>query len=60
MVSNTIAEDHSSEYEYQKALSLYMVILHNFRGLVDIYLHMMNVILLAKMGKRFSATIPLT
>ena len=36
MVAKTvITEEHSSEYEFQNALFLYMGIIHNFHDLVD-------------------------
>ena len=60
MVGKTISEERSSESELCNALSMFMSIIHNFRGLVDTYLSMMNVILLAKLGQHVSATIPLT
>ena len=37
-----------------------MIILHNFRGLVDTYLTMINEIVFAKLGQNVSSAIPLT
>jgi len=60
MVAKTVAEERSSESECRKALSLYMSILHNCRGLVDAYVPMMNDIALAKLGQQVSAENPST
>eukprot|EP00566_Odontella_aurita_P002311 CAMPEP_0113571984 /NCGR_PEP_ID=MMETSP0015_2-20120614/25852_1 /TAXON_ID=2838 /ORGANISM="Odontella" /LENGTH=1096 /DNA_ID=CAMNT_0000474985 /DNA_START=725 /DNA_END=4015 /DNA_ORIENTATION=+ /assembly_acc=CAM_ASM_000160 len=60
MVAKTVAEERSSEPECRKALSLYMSVLHNCRGLVDAYLPMMNDIALAKLGQQVNAEVPLT
>eukprot|EP00957_Ditylum_brightwellii_P041539 3145926-Ditylum_brightwellii.AAC.1 len=60
IVAKTVAEERSSESESRKALSLYMSILHNCRGQVDLYLPMMNDIALAKLGQQVTAEIPLT
>jgi len=60
MVAKTVAEERSSESECRKALSLYMSILHNCRGLVDTYVPMMNDIVLAKLGQQVNADVPLT
>ena len=37
-----------------------MSILHNCRSLVEIYIHMMNDIVLAKLGQQINADVPLT
>ena len=60
MVANTVAEERPSEYELRNALSLYIITLQNFRGLVYTYLTMMNDILLAKLGHNVSVSTPLT
>ena len=60
MMTKTIAKDNSSVSEYQKSLSLHMIILHNFRGLVDTYFTMMTDIMSAKMGQHVSAATNLT
>ena len=60
MAAKTAAEERSSESEYQKALSLYMRIIHSCRGLVDTYVPMMNYIVLSKLGHQVNADVPLT
>ena len=35
MVAKTVTEERSSKYECRKSLSLYMIIIHNYRGFVD-------------------------
>ena len=60
MVANTVTEEWSSNYEFRKALSLYMSILHNCRGFVDTYLPIINNMMLVKLWEYVSTTIPLT
>ena len=55
MVAKTFAEERSYESEYRKALSVYMSILQNCRGLVVTYVPMMNNIMLAKLGQQSSS-----
>ena len=59
-VAKTATEERSYESDFRNALSLYMIILHNCRGIFDTYLPMMNDIVLAKLGHHVSAAIPLT
>ena len=60
MLVKNVTEERSSGSEFQNTLSLYMSILHNFRGLFETYLPSMNIILLDRLGKNVSAEIPLT
>ena len=60
MAAKIVAEDCYSKYECQKAISLYMIILHNFRGVVDTHLPVIKKIMLAKLGHHDSTAIPLT
>ena len=60
MVAKTFAEECSYESEYRKALSVYMSILQNCRGLVVTYVPMMNNIMLDKLGQQVNADVPLT
>ena len=60
IVAKNSIEERYSESELHNALSLYIIILHKCRNLVDIYLTMMNNIVLAKLKHHFTAAIPLT
>uniref|UniRef100_A0A7S3QJN0 Importin N-terminal domain-containing protein n=1 Tax=Chaetoceros debilis TaxID=122233 RepID=A0A7S3QJN0_9STRA len=53
-------DDPSSDYEMRKALSLYMSLLLNCKGMLDNYLPSINDIVLAKLAEKVSAEIPLT
>ena len=59
-VAKTVSEERSSESECRKSLPLYMSILHNFRGLVDTYVPMINDIVLANLGQQVNSDVPLT
>ena len=60
MATKTLAKERSSNYECRKYLLLYMIIMHNYNGLVDTYLPTMNNIVLDNMGQHGSAAIPIT
>ena len=59
MVDKNITKDCSSKSESQKVLLLYMIILQNCHGLVNIYLIMMKDNLLENMGQHVNAVTPL-
>ena len=60
IVSKTIQEDRSSECEARKALSLYMSLLLNCKGMLDTYLPMINDHIIAKLSEQAGAETPLT
>ena len=60
MVASTVAKERFSESEFRNSLLFHMGVLHNYHGLVGIYLPMMNNIVLANLGQHVSAVIPLT
>jgi len=60
MVTKTLAEDRTSEGEVRKAISLYLSILHNCRGMVDGYLSAINDVVLKKLAQQLNAETPLT
>jgi hypothetical protein len=60
MVAKTVTNDRASESECRYALSLFMSILHNCPGKIDICVPLMNEIALGKLGQQVNAEIPLT
>jgi hypothetical protein len=60
IVSKTLQEDRASESEARKALSLYMSLLLNCKGMLDSYLPMINDHVLTFMGKQAAAETPTT
>jgi len=60
IVSKTVEEEHSSESEARKALTLYMSVLHNCVGRVDEYLPTINKVTLNKLGQQVNNDVPLT
>ena len=60
MVSKTVAEERSSYSVFRKSLLLCTIIIHNYCGLIDTYLPIMNVILLTNLGQNVGSTISLT
>jgi hypothetical protein len=60
IVTKTIQEDRASECEARKALSLYMSLLLNCKGMLDNYLPMMNDHILAKLAQQAGAESALT
>ena len=60
MVAKTVTNDRASESECRYALGLFMSILHNCSGKVDMYVPIINEISLGKLGQQVNADIPLT
>ena len=60
MVAKTVTNDRASESECRYALSLFMSILHNCPGKIDMYIPIINEISLGKLGQQVNAEIPLT
>lgn len=60
IVTKTIKEDHASESEARKALSLYMSLLLNCKGMLDNFLPLMNDHVIAKLAQQAKAETPLT
>ncbi|KAL3944079.1 MAG: hypothetical protein SGBAC_001863 [Bacillariaceae sp.] len=60
MVAKTVTNDKASESECRYALSLFMSLLHNCHGKIDMYLTIINEISLGKLGQQVNADIPLT
>lgn len=60
IVAKTLQEDRASENEMRKALSLYMSLLLNCKGMLDNYLPMINDHVLTKLGQQASSENPLT
>ena len=61
IVATTLsAEDKATESDVRFALSLFMSILHNCKGMVDAFLSPMNELCLGKLGTVVQSEIPLT
>ena len=60
MVTKTIGEERASESEVRKALSLYMSMLLNCKGMLDNYLPLINEHVLGKLAQQAGAKSPLT
>ena len=60
IVTKTFQEDRASENEARKALSLYMSLLLNCKGMLDNYLPMINDHVLTSLAKQASAQTPAT
>jgi hypothetical protein len=60
MVAKTVTNDRASESECRYALSLFMSLLHNCPGKIDMYIPIINEISLGKLGQQVNADIPLT
>jgi len=60
MVAKTVTNDRASETECRYALSLFMSLLHNCPGKIDMYIPIINEISLGKLGQQVNADSPLT
>jgi hypothetical protein len=60
MVAKTVTNDKASESECRYALSLFMSLLHNCHGKIDMYIPIINEISLGKLGQQVNADVPLT
>ena len=55
IVAKTVTNDRSSESECRQALSLFLSVLHCCHGQVDVYVPMINDIVLGKLGQQVNA-----
>jgi hypothetical protein len=60
IVAKTVTNDRASESECRYALSLFMGLLHNCTGKIDMYIPIINEISLGKLGQQVNEEIPLT
>ena len=60
MVAKTVTNDRASEMECRYALSLFMSLLHNCPGKIDMYIPIINEISLGKLGQQVNSDSPLT
>jgi len=60
MVAKTVTNERVSESECRYALSLFMSLLHNCHGKIDMYIPIINEISLGKLGQQVNAETPLT
>jgi hypothetical protein len=60
MVAKTVTNDRASESECRYALSLFMSLLHNCQGKIDMYIPVINEIVLGKLGQQVNSEAPTT
>jgi len=60
IVAKTVTNDRASESECRYALSLFMGLLHNCTGKIDMYIPIINEISLGKLGQQVNEEVPLT
>lgn len=60
MVAKTVTNDRASESECRYALSLFMSLLHNCQGKIDMYIPIINEIVLGKLGQQVNSEAPTT
>jgi importin-7 len=60
MVAKTVTNDRASESECRYALSLFMSLLHNCQGKIDMYIPIINEIVLGKLGQQVNSESPTT